>query len=168
MTRILCLWLPNWPIQRVVRCRPELKGRAVALVADGPRGGLVAACSSAAVAQGVRPEMPVAEAQALARDLVIVPHEPSADRRALAKLAEACERFSPSVAIEDGDEPESLLLDISNLEHLWDSEAALTHELEQFFTRRGYRVRLAVADTVGLAWGLAHSEISDFGLRIAD
>ena len=100
--------------------------------------------------------MPVAEAQALARGLVIVPHEPSADRRALAKLAEACERFSPCVAIEDGDEPESLLLDISNLEHLWGSETVLTHELEQFFTRRGYRVRLAVADTVGLAWGLAH------------
>ncbi len=112
--------------------------------------------------------MPVAEAQALAHGLVIVPHEPSADRRELAKLAEACERFSPSVAIEDDNEPESLLLDISNVEHLWDSEAALTHELEQFFTRRSYRVRLAVADTVGLAWGLAHSRfrISDFGLRI--
>jgi protein ImuB len=158
MARILCLWLPNWPIQRVVQCRPELKNRAVALAADGPRGGQVTACSSEAVAQSVRPEMPVAEAQALARDLVIVPHEPSADRRALAALAEACERFSPSVAIEDDNEPESLLLDISNVEHLWDSEAALTHELEQFFTRRGYRVRVAVADTAGLAWGLAHCE----------
>ena len=128
----------------------------MALAADGPRGGLVAACSSEAVAQGVRPEMPVAEAQALARDLVIVPHEPSADRRELAALAEACERFSPSVAIEDSNEPESLLLDISNVAHLWDNETALTHELEQFFTRRGHRVRVAVADTAGLAWGLAH------------
>jgi protein ImuB len=100
--------------------------------------------------------MPVAEAQALARGLVIAPYEPLANRGALAKLAEACERFSPSVAIADGNEPESLLLDISNVEHLWDSEAALTHELEQCFTRRGYRVRLAVADTAGLAWGLAH------------
>jgi protein ImuB len=127
-------------------------------VADGPRGGQVMACSSEAVTQGIRPQMPVAEAQALVRDLAIVPYEPSADRRALAKLAEACERFSPSVAIEDGDEPESLLLDISNVEHLWDCEAALTHELEQCFTRRGYRVRVAVADTVGLAWGLVHCE----------
>jgi protein ImuB len=115
------------------------------------------------VAQGVRPEMPVAEAQALARGLVIVPHEPSADRRELAALAEACERFSPSVAIEDDNEPESLLLDIFKVEHLWDSEAALTHELKQFFTRRGYRVRLAVADTVGLAWGLAHCETKRAG-----
>jgi protein ImuB len=103
----------------------------------------------------------VAEAQALVRDLAIVPYEPPVDRQALAKLAEACERFSPSVAIGDGDEPESLLLDISHVEHLWDSEAALTHELEQCFTRRGYRVRVAVAETVGLAWGLAHFSAGD-------
>jgi nucleotidyltransferase/DNA polymerase involved in DNA repair len=53
-------------------------------VADGPRGGQVAACSSEAVAQGIRPQMPVAEAQALVRDLAIVPYEPPVDRQALA------------------------------------------------------------------------------------
>jgi protein ImuB len=67
-------------------------------------------------------------------------YESLTDRRALEKLAEACERFSPSVALEDSDEPESLLLDISNLEHLWGSEASLTQQVEKFFTRRGYRV----------------------------
>ena len=71
-------------------------------------------------------------------------------------MAEACERFSPCVGLEDGDEPESLLLDISNLEHLWGSEARLAKRVEKFFTRRRYRVRLAIADTVGLAWALAH------------
>jgi protein ImuB len=127
----------------------------------------VAACSNEAVAQGVRPEMPLAEAQALVRELVIAPYKPLVDRTALAKLAEVCERFSPSVAIEDGEEPESLLLDISKVEHLWDSEVVLSHQLEKFFTRRGYGVRLAVAETVGLAWGLAHSKfrMSDCGLR---
>ena len=120
------------------------------------------------MAQGIRLEMPVAEAQSLVRDLVLTPYEPSIDRRELAKLAEACERFSPSVALEDSDEPESLLLDISNVEHLWNSEAALGHELKRLFMRRGYRVQIAVAGTVGLAWGLAHSRLrmADGGLRI--
>jgi protein ImuB len=156
MTRILCLWLPNWPIQRIARSRPELKGRAVALAASGPRGGEVAVCSTAAVAQGVRVGMPVAEAQALAPQLEVLPHEPLVDRQALAKLAEACERFSPCVGLEEAIEPESLLLDISNLEHLWGSKAALVEQVEKFFKRRGYRVRLAVAETIGLAWALAH------------
>src|SRR2546421_611535 len=143
MTRILCLWFPNWAIQRAIRCRPELKGRAVALVTcptvskstAGPPFGrcpassgtqstqsIVTVCCGKAVKQGVRPAMPLAEAQALARDLKVAVYEPAADRRALVKLAEACEQFSPRVALEEGDEPESLLLDISNLEHLCGDE----------------------------------------------
>src|SRR5215211_35361 len=81
MTRILCLWFPNWPIQRAIRRRPELKGRAVALMAAESRAKaapgsatvqtIVAVCCGSAVKQGVRPGMPLAEAQALARDLKV-------------------------------------------------------------------------------------------------
>src|SRR6185503_17168487 len=88
-----------------------------------------------------------------------------ADRRALVKLAEACERFSPRVAVEEGDEPESLLLDISNLEHLYGSEAKLVEQIEKFFKRRRYHVRLAAADTVGAAWAAAHFQQGAGGSR---
>jgi protein ImuB len=100
--------------------------------------------------------MPLAEAQALAPQLVVLAHEPLRDREALARLAEACERFSPCVGLEEAIEPESLLLDISNLDHLWGSEAALVEQVEKFFKRRGYRVRLGIAHTIGLAWALSH------------
>ena len=78
MTRILCLWLPNWPIQRLLRSRPELKNRPLALVVNGPRGGIVAACSRDAAAQGVSLGQPLAEAQALVRHLAVAPHQPAA------------------------------------------------------------------------------------------
>ena len=178
MTRILCLWLANWPIQRIAqggmptaRRGHEKAGRSMVtqsvghgtpadrplvLVTGGPRGAQVAVCSTAAIAQGVRVGMPLAEAQALAPQLVMLPHEPLRDREALAKLAEACERFSPCVGLEEAVEPESLLLDISNLDHLWGSEAALVGQVEKFFKRRDYHVRLGVAETIGLAWALAH------------
>src|SRR4029450_8951762 len=133
MTRILCLWLSNWPIQRVVRSRPALKSRPVALAVNGPRGGEVAACCSAGAAQGARMGMPLVEAQSLVRTLGVAAYEPELDRRALVKLAEACERFCPRVAVEEGAEPESLLLDISNLEHLWGSEARLVEQVKKFF-----------------------------------
>src|SRR5262245_37162549 len=139
MTRILCLWLPNWPIQRLRRSRPELKNRPVALATGGGHpakgrvgGGIVAACSRDAAAQGASPGQPLAEAQALVRDLAVAPHKPMLDRRALTKLAEACERFSPRVALEEDDEPESLLLDISNLTHIWRSEEKLVAEATTF------------------------------------
>jgi protein ImuB len=100
--------------------------------------------------------MPLAEAKSLVRSLTIAPYEPGADCQTLLKLAEACERFSPCVAIEEGDEPESLLLDISNLAHLLGSDAELAGNVEKFFTDRRYRAEIAVADTVGLAWAVAH------------
>ncbi len=130
----------------------------MALVASGPRGGEVAACCRSAVEQGVRPGMPVVEAQSLVRGLAIAAYDAAAERRALVKCAEACERFSPRVAIEEETEPESLLLDISNLEHLWGTEARLVETVRKFFTRRGYEVRVGVAETVGAAWAAAHFE----------
>lgn len=159
--RILCLWLPNWPIQRLLRVRPELKNRPLALVVNGPRGGIVAIRSRAAAAQGVSLGQPVAEAQALVRDLAVAPHQPALDRRTLTKLAEACERFSPRVALEEGDEPESLLLDITNLTHLWRSEDQLVAQATALITKRGYRPQPAVANTVGQAWALAHFGIGE-------
>jgi protein ImuB len=156
MTRILCLWLPNWPIQRLVHSRPELRARAVVLEAAGPRGNCVAACCATAAAQGIRPDMPVAEAKSLVRDVVIERYEPLADCEALMKLAEMCDRFSPCVALEEGEEPESLLLDISNLAHLLGSDVRLAGQVDKFFTNRKYRVQIAVADTIGLAWAVAH------------
>ncbi|MGD9634306.1 MAG: DNA polymerase Y family protein [Pirellulales bacterium] len=171
MTRILCLWLPNWPIQRAARGRPELSGRPFVLETPAVRGSSVAACSRAAVARGVRVGMPVAEALALVSELVVEPYDPAADGVELRRLAAACERFSPAVALEAGDEPESLLLDVTNLTHLLGTEAELVAKVERFFAVEGYRVQAAVADTVGLAWGMAHYgrlRISDCGLRIED
>jgi protein ImuB len=108
--------------------------------------------------------MPIAEAQALMPELFLAPHDPPADRRALEKLAEACERFTPCVALEEADEPQTLLLDISNLEHLHGSEAKLRDQIESYFTQRGYHLRIATAPTIGLAWALAHFEEVNGGL----
>lgn len=146
------------------------------LVVNGPRGSEVTACSSRAVAQGVRPGMPLVEAQTLVRGLGVAPYEPNADRAVLVKWAEACERFSPRVAIEEGPAPDSLMFDISNLEHLGKTDAQLARQVKKFFTTRGYLVRLGVGETVGEAWAIAHfgddgnpkSHLPVQALRIAD
>src|SRR4029079_1239978 len=82
---------------------------------------------------------------------------PQQDCQTLMKLAAACEQFSPCVALEEGGEPESLLLDVSNLTHLLGTDAQLAERVERFFVDQRYHVQIAVADTVGLAWAVAHS-----------
>ena len=66
MPRRLAIWLPNWPVQRLVAGRPELTGRAIVIYERHARyGSQVKACSPLAFAQGVRLGMPLAEAQAM-------------------------------------------------------------------------------------------------------
>lgn len=167
MSRILCLWLPNWPIQRrqVVIRKSQSVVSALVLEASDPRGGYVAACCARAASAGIFPGMPVAEAKSLLPRLIVEPHDPPADRRALEQLAEACEVISPCVGLEDAEEPECLLLDVANLEHLWGNDSKLVARVERYFNRRAYRVRVAAAGTIGLAWALAHFSSSKRGVR---
>ena len=72
MKRVLCLWFPHWPLQRICLVQPELKGGLVVLYGparqnSSAQGGdwQVRHCSKAAVTAGVRPGLPLAEAQAL-------------------------------------------------------------------------------------------------------
>src|SRR5262245_55851466 len=66
MRRILCLWLPNWSIQRLQAAWPELRRRALALYTKQPRQGeRVVACCPAAQQRGIRLGMPVSEAAAM-------------------------------------------------------------------------------------------------------
>jgi len=123
MRRILCLYLPDWPIQRLLAARNRRVGPASGARAGPPistpillhardprRGDLVVVCNAAACQRGVRLEMPLAEAAALAEhggECLILPHDPAADLAALARLAEHCERFSPIVGWQTVQGPRS-------------------------------------------------------------
>jgi protein ImuB len=169
--RILCLWLPRWPIQRRLVAQPSLKGRPIVLHARDPRRGeCVAVCSTAALRQGVRVGMPLAEARSLLgaenegwlaersdapaanHSAFLFPHEPDSDRAALLQLAAWCEQFSPLVGLENHPEPQALLLEVTGLGPLFGGEERLAWRVIEAFGRRGYAVRVAVADTIGAAW----------------
>jgi hypothetical protein len=40
MQRVMCILIPDWPVQRLALARPELHGRAVVLYEASPQGGL--------------------------------------------------------------------------------------------------------------------------------
>lgn len=124
-------------------------------------GSRVKTCSTWAWAQGVRPGLPLAEAQALLRATPsdtgpqFELHEASGDRQALSELAEWCQQFSPLVGLDQTDEPDSLLLDVSGVLPLFGGEASLARRVVAACRRCGWDVRAAIADTVGAAWAVA-------------
>jgi protein ImuB len=73
----------------------------------------------------------------------------------LLELAAWCEQFSPQVGLDNHPEPQSLLLDVTGLGPLFGGEEALAWRVIEAFGRRGYGVRVAVADTIGAAWAVS-------------
>ena len=102
--RLLALWLPGLPLQRLARARETSGDRPVAVVEEGR----VRCCDEAARAAGVRAGQTLAEALAACGPLLAVPHAPAADRAALRALAEALLAIAPAVEVSA---PDALLLD---------------------------------------------------------
>ena len=159
MKRTMCVWVPNWPVQRV---RHESGDDRPLILFAPSRGALaVTACSHRAAQGGVRPGMPRGEAEALwagAKTAArFVRHDPAADLAGLRKLAVECYRYTPVVALEESDAPECLLLDITGSSHLFGGEHKLAEKAVADFRGRGYTARIGIADGVGAAWAVAHS-----------
>jgi protein ImuB len=180
VTRILALWLPNWPVQRLIRAKPQLKQQPIILHHSARRGQSVVACSRAAWRLGVRVAMPLSEATALGNQydgpprpsnqhndglggssykrtpLHIEPHDPFEDRKTLEEVAVWCHRFSPLVGLAEEDPVETLLLDVTGIAPLFGGEQAMNQQIESAFLQQHLMVRIGLGDTVGAAWALAH------------
>lgn len=113
----------------------------------------LAAVSREAAKAGLTVGQRATDAMALVPDLVTADAEPELDARALTELTDWCVRFSPAVA---PDAPDGLFLDIEGVSHLWDGEAELMADLRARLSANGLPFRLALADTPGAAWALAH------------
>ena len=84
--RLACLYIPDFPLAALLRVQPELRGARVA-VADGPGPrAMLLAVSPAAERCGVRVGLGVAQAVAVAADLVVRPVSSEMMRAAQAAL----------------------------------------------------------------------------------
>ena len=83
----------------------------------------------------------------------VLDHEPAADAAKLEALARWAMRFTPRVA---ADPPDGLLLDVAGCERLYGGHLSLARQVRRAVVALRLQVRVAVAPTIGLAWGLAH------------
>jgi protein ImuB len=164
LKRIVSLWLPTLATDRIARqsgtqsgTKPpdHSDGETPLVTVMGERGRLVlAGANQAALALGIAPAMPLADARALVPNLGVRQADPAGDAQTLAQLAAWCGRYTPWAALEAGTPPGSggLWLDVTGCAHLFGGEAALLDDMSQRLRRLGFAARAALADTPGAAW----------------
>ena len=129
---------------------PPVETPLVTRAHDGGRQ-VVAAADRAALALGLRPGLPLAEARARLPGLAVRDADPAGDAAVLRDLAGWALRYAPLAAPA----PDGLLLDVTGAAHLRGGEAALLEDLLARLGRRGLEARAGVAGTVGAAHALA-------------
>src|SRR6195952_652859 len=155
MQRVVSLYLPNWPTDRLRRkMGAAAPDAAVPLVLVGQTGRRreVTAANAAALKAGLRIGMPATKAQALVKELVIHHADAVADAEALERLAVWALRYSPIVAADD---PDGLVIDATGASHLHGGEGAILLDMISRLEAVGMTARAAMADTRGAAHALA-------------
>lgn len=151
--RYLSLWLERLSTDRIAQSvSPEARSRPRVTVASEKSALRLAALNGPAASLGLAPGMALADARARHPDIDVVPHTPEADARTLGLLADACERYTPLLALDGRD---GLILDISGCAHLFGGERGLLRDLLARTAGAGFAARAAIAGTPDAAAALA-------------
>ncbi len=152
MARYASVWFRHLMCDWMRRRQPDLRGLPFVLAAP-ERGRMVVKASSAeAELLGILEGMVVADCRAILPTLQVLDDVPYQAGKLLHALAEWCIRFTPVASV---DPPCGLMLDFSGCTHLWGSEWAYIKDLGSRLEMFGYKVQIAIADTIGAAWALA-------------
>lgn len=145
------MWFPRLASDRVLRPRPC----EAPFVISARQGNteLIHCLNPAAERAGLHRSMRMADARSFCPDLISRPAEPAREAHFLRGLRRWAERFCPWVGLDGAD---GLVLDITGSAHLWGGEAAMLADMRARLERARITARLAVADTRGAAWALAH------------
>jgi protein ImuB len=147
--RILSLWLPRLPTDRIKRQLSRnndvpADDLPCIVVAKQSNALQISALDDAAARLGLEAGLPLANARAVCPDVQVFDADEAADAQALNAIADWCDRFTPLVAL---DCPHGLFLDITGCAHLFGGEAALMQMLCAALTRQGFAVSAAIAGT---------------------
>lgn len=152
MTRVVSIYLPDLPTDRIRRADPSISPeQAIAVISRSGSKRWVSAADLAARKAGVHVGMPAAKAQALFRGLMLVDADLAADASALERITLwALTIYSPIVAVDGRD---GIVMDTEGADHLQGGELPMVTKIANQFLAKKLTARVAVADT----WGAAHA-----------
>ena len=145
---MVAIVFPHLVTDWMLRRQPALKDTPFVFAITERGRRVVKAVNALAHAEGVYPDMAVADCRALVPDLQILDFNPDQPQKLLTALAEWFIRYAPFVSVYL---PDCLILDASGCTHLWEGEAGYLKNIENKLNDFGYTHRLAMADTVGAA-----------------
>ncbi|RWY70036.1 Y-family DNA polymerase [Rhizobium sp. WSM1325] len=160
MTRVVSIYLPDLPTDRIRRADPSIPpDQAIAVIAKSGSKRWVSAVDAAAKKAGVHVGMQAARAQALFRGLTMVDADPAADAAALERITYwALTQYSPIVAVDGLD---GLVMDTEGADHLQGGEEPMLARIANQFRAKGLTARVAIADTWGAANACARAVTRD-------
>lgn len=88
-------------------------------------------------------------------------HDRAADLIALKNLADSLYEFSPIVGLQQTVHPDAIFLEVTGLAHLFGDENGIVTGVAKHCQELGYLARIATANTIGLAWGLARFGVAE-------
>src|SRR5213594_4433131 len=149
MPRIACLLVPDLPVAAACRADPDLAGLPLALSEGSGPHARVVATSRAAGARGVQAgRHTVAQARAIAANLVVRPRDGAAERSAVGALVDVAASLASRIeAAADG----AVFLDAAGATNLVPSEAGLATALVSRAARVGLTARAAVGASMMVA-----------------
>jgi protein ImuB len=123
--RFLSLWLPRFSTDHARRAHDVPPAAALAVVATEKNARRLVGVDANAERLGLTPGLTLTDARARHPALVARDADPAAQALALERLADACSRYTPLVALDGAD---GLMLDVSGVAHLFGGEAGLIEE----------------------------------------
>jgi protein ImuB len=160
--RFVSIWFRYLITDWYSRRQPALRSTPFVLVSPIHNRIVITAANHLAEAEGIRIGMLLADARAIAPSLLVFDDRPELPIQLLTAIGEWCIRFTPYAAI---DPPDGLILNVSGCTHLWGGEDIYLTSIHKRLMDLKYHTRLAMADTIGAAWAIAHFGNEPFILK---
>jgi len=136
-----CIYIPDFPVQALLRVEPELSARPVAVLTGRPPLEKVVALNEKARQAGVELGATRSQLEAWA-NLALRPRSESQEASAHAALLDCAQSFSPEV---EDTSPGTALLNLAGLEPLLGPLPKIAHDLARRVSQLGLEANLAAA-----------------------
>ncbi len=136
-----CIFVPDFPVEAILRVEPELRSQAVAVLEGKPPLQKIFATNERARQFGIEVGMTKIQVEPWT-ELVLRPRSPLQETSAHAALLDCAQSFSPR--IEDT-APDTVLLDLSGLESLFGSLPKIARDIGRRTSDLGLEANVATA-----------------------
>jgi protein ImuB len=150
--RFVAIWFKHIKTDWMQKKNPNLKNALFVLAKPDHGRMIITEVSRAAKGRGIFAGMIVSDAKVICPAMQVIDDITGLNEKLLKNIAEWSIRYAPVVAI---DLPNGIILDATGCTHLWGGEEAYLKDIINKVKSFGYKIRAAMADTIGTAWAVS-------------